>query len=282
MKSHEQKNKVQELEIFLNELRDYYRCRDAMKTRKLTSDQLEYVGNLRRTLVKKAGKYRKLIYEITEIDKLPIVVGHKEYLTDIWNVGLLVNPVIRTPTALNHCIDAVGQAIGKLEDDTEMGIRDKETGYLITLPSKIIAEPAKAFIAHGGKSEARDKLYRFLTALGATPLIIEEEPKEGRSVNEQVEYYSEQADCAIILGTADDKELKDGKLYPKRNVYIEIGRFQEKFSNKIIYLLEEGASFPSDISEKLYTRFTQESMDEAFITIARELAKFGILKAVKP
>ena len=282
MKSHKRKSIVQELEIFSSELREYYSLRQIMRTRKLKDDVLDHIGNLRRTLVKKAGKYRKLIYEITEIDKLPIVVGHKEYLTDIWNVGLLVNPVIRTPTALNHCIDTAGQAIGKLEDDIEMGIRDKETGYLITLPSKIIAEPAKAFIAHGGKSEARDKLYRFLTALGATPLIIEEEPKEGRSVNEQVEYYSEQADCAIILGTADDKELKDGKLYPRRNVYIEIGRFQEKFSNKIIYLLEEGASFPSDISEKLYTRFSQESMDEALITVARELRAFGILKAVKP
>ena len=155
-----------------------------------------------------------------------------------------------------------------------LGIEEKAT---------ITAElPPKAFIVHGGKSEARDKLYRFLTALGVKPLIIDEEPREGRSVNEQVEYYSEQADCAIILGTADDKQLKDGKLYPRRNVYIEIGRFQERFSNRIIYLLEEGASFPSDISEKLYTRFTQESMDEAFITVARELTTFGILKAIKP
>jgi len=143
-------------------------------------------------------------------------------------------------------------------------------------------EKPKVFIAHGGKSEARDKLFRFLTALGTTPLIIDEEPREGRSVNEQVEYYSEQADCAIILGTADDKELKDGKLYPRRNVHIEIGRFQEKFPNKIIYLLEDGASFPSNISEKLYTPFTKDSLDEAFMTIARELTEMKILKAVKP
>lgn len=149
-------------------------------------------------------------------------------------------------------------------------------------PAAMAGQPPKAFIVHGGKSEARDKLCRFLVALGVTPFIIEEEPKEGRSVNEQVEYYSEQADCAIILGTADDKELKDGRLYPRRNVYVEIGRFKEKFPNKIIYLLEKGASFPSDISEKLYTRFTQESMDEAFITVARELRAFGIVKVVKP
>jgi len=149
-------------------------------------------------------------------------------------------------------------------------------------PASMAGSPPKTFIAHGGKSEAREKLYRFLIALNVTPLVIEEEPREGRSINEQVDYYSEQADCTIILGTADDKELKDGKLYPRRNAYIEIGRFQEKFPNKIIYLLEEGASFPSNISEKLYTHFTQESMDEAFITMARELTAFGMLQALKP
>lgn len=145
-----------------------------------------------------------------------------------------------------------------------------------------IEENPKAFIAHGGETKARNKLQRFLIALGVQPLIIEEEPKEGRSPNEQIEYFLKQANCAVILGTADDKELKDGKLYPRRNVHIEIGRVQERFPRRIVFLLEVGASFPSNISEKLYTRFTHENMDEAFITITRELKAFGILKAVKP
>jgi predicted nucleotide-binding protein len=112
-------------------------------------------------------------------------------------------------------------------------------------------------------------------------LVIEEEPSEGRSINEQVDFYLEQADCAIVLGTADDKKLKDGKLYPRRNVCIEIGRFQERFPNRIIYLLEEGASLPSNISEKVYARFSQDSMDEALLKTARELRAFGLLKTSK-
>lgn len=174
------------------------------------------------------------------------------------------------------------------QEDYIANLKSKETAIIsiinkyevLGIKEKPIAKVVmpEAFIVHGGKSEARDKLYRFLSALGIKPLIIDEEPREGRSVNEQVEHYSKQADCAIILGTADDKELKDGKLYPRRNVFIEIGRFQEKFSNRIIYLLEEGASLPSDISEKLYTPFTRQCMDEAFITVARELRKFGLIK----
>lgn len=178
------------------------------------------------------------------------------------------------------------------QEDYIANLKSKETAILSIInkcevlgikKEEPIAKGAipEAFIVHGGKSEARDKLYQFLSALGIKPLIINEEPREGRSVNEQVEHYSKQADCAIILGTADDKELKDGKLYPRRNAFIEIGIFQEKFSNRIIYLLEEGASLPSDISEKLYTPFTRQCMDEAFITVVRELRKFGLIKSAK-
>ena len=144
------------------------------------------------------------------------------------------------------------------------------------------ATPPKAFVAHGPKAKPLEKLCSFLRALGVQPIVIEEEPSEGRSIDQQVEIFLEQADCAIVLGTADDKELKDGRLYPRRNVHVEIGRFQERFPRRIIYLLEEGASLPSNISEKVHERFSQESMEEAFVRVVRELTAFGILKAIKP
>ena len=153
-------------------------------------------------------------------------------------------------------------------------------GTPYVLPKEGEVNP-KAFIAHGPKSKPLDKLCRFLITLGVQPIVIEEEPSEGRSPDQQVETYLEQADCAIVLGTADDKELKDGKLYPRRNVCIEIGRFQERFPSRIIYLLEEGASLPSNVSEKIHERFNQESMEEAFVKVSRELKAFGLITASK-
>lgn len=246
-----------------------------------------------------------------EMDKTKILAFLNEKMQEVYELETLPPNNANFPRWCNTIEGFLYKVFGKdsweYETFKEAGILrgfvdDEHTQYRKSVKSRDIAlasiidtiesteykepasttEPPKAFIAHGGETQARNKLQRFLIALGVTPSIIEEEPKEGRSPNEQVEYYLEQADCAIVLGTADDKELKDGKLYPRRNVYIEIGRMQERFPKRIIFLLEEGASFPSNISEKLYTRFTQENMDEAFITTARELQAFGLLKAVKP
>jgi predicted nucleotide-binding protein len=149
-------------------------------------------------------------------------------------------------------------------------------------PDANIKESPKVFIAHGGGTEARNKLHDYLLALGVQPLIIEEESLEGLSVNQQVEQYLKEADCAIILGTAADKELMDGKLNPRKNEHIEIGKLQDKFRDRVIYLVEEGASFPPEISGISCTRFTRDNMENAFISIATEFRAYGILKAEKP
>jgi len=155
----------------------------------------------------------------------------------------------------------------------------EETLGTVEMQEATTSSSPKAFVAHGGKTKALEKLKNFLNALGIDPLIAEEEPSEDRSVNEQVEWCLNNADCAIILGTADDKDLKNGKLHPRRNVHIEIGRVQERFPDKVVYLLEEEASFPSNISEKIYERFTQENMENAFSKVAKELRAFGIIRA---
>ena len=156
----------------------------------------------------------------------------------------------------------------------------EETLGTVEMQEATTSSRPKAFIAHGGKTEALSKLQTFVAALGIVPLIAEEEASEDRSVDDQVEWCLDNADCAIILGTADDKELKDGKLYPRRNVHIEIGRVQERFPSRVIYLLEEGASFPSNITEKVREPFTQKNMENAFSKVAKELKAFGIITAI--
>jgi len=152
----------------------------------------------------------------------------------------------------------------------------------IEIQPTVIEERPKAFIAHGGESPSLNKLKQFLEALGVEPLVAEEQPSEGRSVGENVDWYARQADCAVILATKGDIDGKTGGFIPRGNVLIEIGKSQELFKDRIIYLLQAGTKFPTNISEKVWGRFTTQRMDDAFIKIARELKKFGILRVVKP
>lgn len=179
---------------------------------------------------------------------------------------------------LDTAIAAVNMAIGRIDKATNFLPLELLEDSLSSLAEKAI--PPKVLIAHGGKTSARDKLEQYLKELGITPLIVEDQPTEGKAVDVKVEHYIERADCAIILATADDKVGE--KLQPRQNVIHEIGLAQAKFPKKIIYLLEEKAEFPSNINPKVWESFTQECMDKAFIAIARELTAFGLLKTVKP
>ncbi len=145
-----------------------------------------------------------------------------------------------------------------------------------------VRELPQAFIAHSGESLALTKLRQFFEALGITPIIAEEQPSEGRSIDEQVKWCLGQCNCALVLATKGDIDSKTGEFIPRGNILIEVGRCQERFSEKTIYLLEEQAKFPSNISEKVWERFTQDNMERAFIKVAKELRAFGIIKTVYP
>jgi len=267
----------QELRTLCEELDEYYvySLRSAIGgDKKLTRVESKRAQELHDSIAARIGAFKDTIASAGGIPQ----AGQE----DIWISALSYSHNSRTLASLNAVIQAAKIALGGVDSDIKLGRRHVQTGELLDKSGANESEPPKAFIVHGGETHARNRLQKFLIALGVQPLIIEEEPKEGRSVNQQVEYYSKMADCAILLGTADDKELKDGRLYPRRNDFIEIGRFLEKFPRRIIYLQEEGASFPSIIAEKLRTPFTQDNMDEAFIAIARELRAFGIIKTVKP
>jgi hypothetical protein len=166
---------------------------------------------------------------------------------------------------------------------TLVGIIDEIERFGIPSPSDKELAPqgrCKVFIAHGGQSEALNKLCALLNDdLGITPLVVERLPSEGRSVNENVEFYLDQADAGIVLATPDD--LVDGKYQPRGNVHIELGRFQERFPGRIVFLLQEGAAFPTNVSEKVWERFTQENMESAFRKIVREFRAFGLLGSAR-
>lgn len=141
----------------------------------------------------------------------------------------------------------------------------------------------KAFIAHGGKSAALNKLHSFLEALGVEPLVVEVEPSEGRLTEEQVDEYMKQADCAIVLATYGHiEDVKTRKKHPRLNVVDELGRCRKVFPRRTVLLVEKGIDLPSNVSGIVYEHFTKQNMENAFIKLAKELRTFGLIRPIKP
>ena len=147
-------------------------------------------------------------------------------------------------------------------------------------PEAILREvPPKAFISHGKESAALRKLKEFVETLGVEPVIVKKLASVDKDLPDKVNTYLNQADFVIILATADDKV--GDKLQPRQNVIHEIGLAQKTHPGRIIYLLEEGAEFPSNIRPKVWESFKQRNMMDAFLGIIRELRAYGILKVTK-
>ena len=82
-------------------------------------------------------------------------------------------------------------------------------------------------------------------------------------------------DAIIIVATADDK-LENGESQPRQNVVHEVGLAQAKMPERIIYLKESGATFPSNIAPKIWESFTRDDMGPAYRKIVRELRAFEL------
>jgi len=169
---------------------------------------------------------------------------------------------------LNMAEGIIQSAIDQLELVGIQGMED-EQGYVTPSMNKRI------FISHGKHTPALDRVERFIRALGFVPVIIAREPSLGKSVDDLVEEQMTGCLCAIILATKDD-EVQD-YFQPRPNVIHEIGLAQEKFRNRVIYLKEEGCKFPSNVQPKVWEDFTQESLENVFEKIVKELSGFKLL-----
>jgi predicted nucleotide-binding protein len=269
---------IAELEHFRTQLMRYFilRRKVILEDKSLTNEDSKNANSLYEELGLKAGRFGDLLNELTGLK----TIAEKETTYDIWYAALstMVNPVVTS--ALDMCIQSITRAIGKLETDIKLGIRDEATGRLTVPVGALRFEVPKAFISRGKETAALKKLEEFLYNLGIIPLTMKEQPGAGEAVPDKAEFYIQQSDFVIVLATGDD-EVK-GKLHARENVVQEIGLAQKTHPGKIIYLLEEEAEFPASISPGVWVRFKQGNISDVFLHILQELRAFGILVAIKP
>jgi predicted nucleotide-binding protein len=115
----------------------------------------------------------------------------------------------------------------------------------------VAAVSQRVFVVHGHDDASRELVARFITKLGFEPVILHEQPNQGRTLIEKLEGHSD-VGFAVVLLTPDDegREAKDGAVLNPRarqNVILELGYFLGKLGRKNVCALHKASvELPSD------------------------------------
>ena len=73
----------------------------------------------------------------------------------------------------------------------------------------------KVFVVHGHDDGVREAVARFLQQIGFEPIILHEQPNQGRTVIEKVETHGDVGFAVVLLTPDDDGCVKGGTLMPR-------------------------------------------------------------------
>jgi hypothetical protein len=117
------------------------------------------------------------------------------------------------------------------------------------------------FVIHGRDEAAKNAIAEFLRKVGLNPIILHEQPSQGRTVIEKLEKYSDTA-YAVALLTPDDEgrpktspENTSANLIPRarQNVIFELGFLSGKLGRgRVCALLKGEVERPSDYDGVVY------------------------------
>jgi predicted nucleotide-binding protein len=110
----------------------------------------------------------------------------------------------------------------------------------------------KVFLICRSEEPFRHQVARFLEKLGLIPIVLVEQPGEGRTFIEKLEDYSDIAH-AVVLSTPDDlgRTTKGGSTLHSttQNIIFELGYFLGKCGRgKVSVLCDKNVEFPSNYS----------------------------------
>jgi predicted nucleotide-binding protein len=166
--------------------------------------------------------------------------------------------------------------IERLEEKREDAIK-----VPITPISPIAPMPGtrRVFIVHGRDETIKQTVARFLEKLHLHPVILHEEPSQGRTVIEKFEGHAD-VDFAVVLFTPDDVGYPNGEPMKtqsraRQNVIFELGYFIGRLGrSRVCVLYKGGVEILSDYEGVVYM-----SMDDPRdwrLLVAREIKASGI------
>jgi predicted nucleotide-binding protein len=115
----------------------------------------------------------------------------------------------------------------------------------------------RVFIVHGHDEEAKQSVARCLEKLELEPIILHEQPSQGRTIIEKFEGYAG-VGFAVVLLTPDDvgaakDDVDNFKPRARQNVVFELGFFVGKLGRDRVCALHKGdVEIPSDFAGVVY------------------------------
>jgi predicted nucleotide-binding protein len=133
----------------------------------------------------------------------------------------------------------------------------------------------KVFIVHGHADAALHEVARFIGQLGLEPIVLREQPDQGRTIIEKFEDSAGEVGFAVVIMTPDDVVTEPASaVRARQNVIYELGYFTGKLSRGRACLLRRGnVEIPSDLYGVIYIEL--DNYEGWKRRLARELKAAG-------
>ncbi len=141
-------------------------------------------------------------------------------------------------------------------------------------------ETSKIFLVHGHDEEMKQYVARIVSQIGLDPVILHEQPNQGKTIIEKFEANAD-VGFAIILLSSDDmaysaKSLPESaRPRARQNVIVELGYFVGRLGRNRVFVLKRGDNLdiPSDFSGVIYTPYDEHGKWK--FELAKELRAAG-------
>jgi predicted nucleotide-binding protein len=166
--------------------------------------------------------------------------------------------------------------ISRLEEKREEAPSEEEAPLPSPSPSR---STRRVFVVHGHDEAVKETVARFLSKLDLEPIILHEQPSQGRTIIEKFEGHAE-VDFAVVLLTPDDlgsavASPEQARPRARQNVIFELGYFVGRLGRSRVCALHKGnVDILSDYNGVIYV-----PMDDAQgwrLLLAREIKAAGI------
>lgn len=165
-----QPNKVADLRSFLSDLNRYYHIlHGAMSGEKLPKAIDKQGTELLFALNHQVGFFGQLIKELTGLATVNVHGSE----CDMWVVALKIPPDKLAYSALGRCLQVTTRAIGQLENDIRIGIRDRKTGKVISPMGKSKSETKTKPTSKRVPKDGEEQLMQLYNAIHLHPKVID-------------------------------------------------------------------------------------------------------------